>query len=58
MMVKEQRDKEETRRVAKRRKSGIIDYLLLNYAMPDRRRGTERRVKSCWFQDCQPDTTF
>ena len=50
-MLKEQKTKEEMGRVAERRKDtdrrkySNIDYSLLNYEMPDRRRVKDRRVK-------------
>ncbi len=40
---KEQRPKENRRKVTDRRKSSITDFILLNLDRPDRRSGSDRR---------------
>ncbi len=50
-MPKEQKTKEEVRMVVERRKGKVrrklskISYLLLNYKLPDKRSGEDRRAK-------------
>ncbi len=50
-MPKEQKTKKEVRMVVERRKGKVrrklskISYLLLNYKLPDRRSGEDRRAK-------------